>query len=314
MRCPRCGSESPPAQTRCGRCEAPLYGPADEGTTPDAPPPTPWAEPPEEADWPTPPPDLTPWGSPPSRSGETHVSLGHEPWEQEPDGQWRQGMDAPWQEHGGGPPWQPEPEIWQPPPPPPRRQLLPYVVAGLAVVVLAAVAVGIVFWPTGGNEPVTTSGNSTVPAQSPSAPPETSGSPSQEPTGGAFDEQARKVNTLLDEMASTRTQLGSVVAEECDTSGLERVRGQRRSQLAQARTLQVDSLENGTRLRDALVRALEASVESNQRYLDQAPGCPPDSAVYDINSRAQEAKRQVVDYWGPNAQKASLPSRDANTI
>jgi len=178
------------------------------------------------------------------------------------------------------------------------------VALGAGVVLLAAVALAIVFWPASTKDP---------------GPP--LGSPAQQTRSGSsgdaaprLNQQAGQVDTLLTEMAGTRNELGGAVTGGCQTAALERVRSQREEQLAKARNLQVDALENGPELRDALIRALEAAIESNRRYLAVAPGCPTESEVASVNERASEAKRAFIDYWRPNAERAGLDVRDADEI
>ncbi|WP_395110645.1 hypothetical protein [Actinomadura sp. SCN-SB] len=206
-------------------------------------------------------------------------------------------------------PWSiPEPEIWRPPPPP-KRSPLPYVALGAGVVLLAAVALAIVFWPASDKDPGPLLGS---PAQQTQVPDTQSGSSGD--AAPRLNQQAGQVDTLLTEMAGTRNELGGAVTGGCQTAALERVRSQREEQLAKARNLQVDALENGPELRDALIRALEAAIESNRRYLAVAPGCPTESEVASVNERASEAKRAFIDYWRPNAERAGLDVRDADEI
>ncbi|QFG22028.1 hypothetical protein [Actinomadura sp. WMMB 499] len=228
---------------------------------------------------------------PPRGSGETSIPLSREPWA--------------------------EPAIWQPPAPPkPDRKPLVLVAAG--AVALALVAFGIVFWPSG-SEP--RSGNG-LPAAGSSTTGDGSTAPEAEPadepepqSDAAFREQAGAVDGILADMGATRSDLASVVIDEdCGVAGLERVLESRRSQLERARALDVGALDDGERLKGALVRALEASVESNERYLAVAPGCPSPSEVSDVNGRASSAKNEFVGYWSAIAQEAGLPHRSSDDI
>ncbi|GGT73685.1 hypothetical protein GCM10010177_34360 [Actinomadura citrea] len=222
---------------------------------------------------------------PPSEERTTHLSP--EPWAAEP--------------------WS-EPAIWQPPPPP-KRSTLPYFLGAAGVVLLIGVALGIVFWPSGsGSSPPAASGPST--GQSPSV-----ASASDSPAaGGDLDAQAGAVNDLLEEMGGTRSDLGTVVTQGCPVDGVRRVLDARRGQLETARGLDVSALDDGAEMKAALVRALEASTESNQRYLDGAPGCPSEGEVADVNQRASSAKSEFIGYWNPVAQQAGLPSRTESDI
>jgi hypothetical protein len=182
---------------------------------------------------------------------------------------------------------------------------MPYVLAAIGAVVLVGVALAIVFWPSGSG-PSGGSGNG-------GGPPSTLQSRSETPKGD-LDAQAKAVDALLAEMAATRSELGTVVVDGCRPDGVQRVLDARRSQLEKARALDVSALDDGTALKDALVRALEASTESNQRYLDAAPGCPADGEVADVNQRASDAKNDFIGRWTPIAQRAGLPARTADDI
>lgn len=299
MRCPVCGGDTSPALPRCTLCDAPLNGPAPgvESTTRDEPPAPPWGAPPPRqpqipVPWETPPGRPAPPGQPPQPdyttpmppSDETITRLSAEPWS--------------------------EPAIWQPPAPP-KKSRAPYFLAAAGVVLLLGVALGIVFWPSGPETPAgpPAAGTPSTP-QSQGAVPQTEESAG----GGDLDAQAKAVDGLLAEMGTTRSDLGSVVVAGCGTSGLQRVLDARKAQLDKARALEVTALDNGTQMKDALVRALEASSESNQRYLDAAPGCPSDSDVADVNQRASDAKNEFIGYWTPIAQQAGLPARSADDI
>ncbi|MEU5992329.1 hypothetical protein ABZ806_25440 [Spirillospora sp. NPDC047418] len=236
----------------------------------------------------------TPWQSPPDYttpmppSEERSIPLSPEPWA--------------------------EPAIWQPPAPPGKSRL-PYFLGAAGVVLLIGVALGIVFWPSGSSGPDDPPAAAVQPStpSSGGAVSETGEAGATEGTGDA-DAQAGSVDELLDGMGRTRTSLGTVVEEGCTTSGVQRILDERRGQLETARELEVGALNNGTQMKDALVRALEASMESNQRYLDVAPGCPTDDEVSDVNSRASNAKSEFIGYWTPIAEQAGLPARTESDI
>ncbi|RFU40122.1 hypothetical protein DZF91_18745 [Actinomadura logoneensis] len=220
-------------------------------------------------------------------------------------------------------PWADEPQVWSPPPPPERRKSPPYLLIVTGLVVLAAVALGIVFWPhgsgkagrTGSDTAATTQaagpGTTGQPSETASSPSETPSSPSP---SGDMTEQAGKVNALLDDMASTRGRLQSVLTDDCQTSGLQQIKGERETQLATAQALDVSAIDNGQQLKDSLVRALQASVASNARYIELSPGCPPDSDVVDVNEQATAAKREFIGYWNAVARKADLSPRTEASI
>jgi hypothetical protein len=294
MRCPACGSDTSPALPNCTQCNAVL----------DPPPPGEGVVFPDDASA--------------SPGGETVTSLSPEPWNvQQPLSRYPPPVQYPDQQPGRQPgrgsfpdPFQ-EPAIWQPPAPR-QRSPLPYVLAGAGVVLLMAVALAIIFWPSSSSAPPPPA----VPGQSSGAAPGTGeqNSPAGDSSAPALNQQAGQVDALLTEMAGTRAELASAVTGGCQIGALESVRSQRQEQLAKARELQVDALENGTAMRDALVRALEAAVASNQRYLDVAPGCPTDDMVSAENARATQAKSEFVEYWRPNAEKAGLQVRSAADI
>ncbi|SPT51025.1 hypothetical protein [Actinomadura madurae] len=277
MRCPNCGTDTSSGSPTCTRCNAPLPPSGGGDAT---------VRDPQGGGVPVPPPWTLQWGAqadhttpmPPSEERTTHLSP--EPWA--------------------------EPAIWQPPAPP-KRGRLPYFLGAAGVVLLIGLALAIVFWPSGSETTPPTASEPSA-QQSQSAPSETGS------TEGDFDAQAKAVDTLLDEMGSTRSDLGTVVVGGCSRGGLQRILNARQGQLDEARNLQVNALDSGEQLKDALVRALEASTESNQRYLDVAPGCPSEGEVSDINRRASDAKTEFIGYWAPVAEKAGLPARTESDI
>ncbi|QKW33640.1 hypothetical protein HUT06_06015 [Actinomadura sp. NAK00032] len=322
MRCPNCGTDTTSSSPACMRCNAPLP-PDDDATARDttsrdatardpfAKPPGafgatpgagPFGEVPVPRD-PLPPPwagqSPTPWEpagdftSPMPPSDERSTQLSPEPWAEPPE------------------PWA-EPPIWQPPPPPGRSRL-PYLLGAAGAVVLLGVALAIVFWPSGSGDPEAPPAAVQESAPQESSPP-TQGVVSETGDTGDLDAQAGAVNELLEAMGATRSSLGTVVEEGCTTSGLQRILDERRGQLEKARELEVGAMQNGTRMRDALIRALEASTESNQRYLDVAPGCPSEGEVSDVNERASSAKSEFIGYWTPIAEQAGLPARTESDI
>ncbi|WP_131735948.1 hypothetical protein [Actinomadura roseirufa] len=281
-----------------GRHEAAQHeGVPYEGGPPGGPPsgfggadplPPPWARQQEPPPWAASPADYT---TPMPPSGETSTPLSPEPWA--------------------------EPPMWQPPEQP-KKSRRPYFLIAAGMLVLAAVALGIVLWPNGSggsNGSATSAGDRTSAQPSePEAPETEGGDPSPTAEGDALEKQAGTVEALLKEMAGTRSDLGAVVTAGCSTSGLQRVRDQRTEQLDKARGLEVGALLEGEEMKDALVRALQASVESNQKYLDAAPGCPDDDEVAGSNQNASDAKNEFIRLWTPNAGKAGITVRDADTI
>ncbi len=286
MRCPGCGSDTTPALPRCTRCNTPLGGASGEEATrrdpnEGQPLPPPWAAAPQDPPgWNTPPPP--PSGDP----GETSISLSPEPWD--------------------------EPPIWQPPQRTGRRDVKLYLLIAVGAVALAAVATLIVVWPSGDDR--------NGPGAGPQ-PQQTSQTPTGDGTGTTPDDttattasgdaaqQARAVDGLLSEMASTRSQL-QPIAGDCDRPGLGRIASQRQSQLNRARSMQFDKLPSGPQMQSALVRALEASVESSRTR--QSEGCP--ATPLPADSRATSAKQEFIGYWNSVAAEHDLPSRSEGDI
>ncbi|HEY8479440.1 MAG TPA: hypothetical protein VIL71_06365 [Spirillospora sp.] len=352
MRCPTCGSDTSAALPRCTHCDAPLgTPPGEEATVPDPPSPpdrpsqfgrpaggdrsgedetvrdpvdgTPGSGEPLRPSWEPsgppprqfgasaePPPDSTSlyetnydpaYGSPTDHTvpaappgddapkpavEETHTVLSPEPWAQ---------------------------QIWQPPPPP-KKSKLPYFLAAAGGVLLIGLALAIVFWPSGSpqSQSAQPAGEAPSVQQESPAPEQTPGAAQTD--AGDAEGQAKAVDALLNEMATARSELGSIVAAGCPTPGMRRILSMREEQLAKARNLEVSALDNGARLKDALVRALEASAESNRRYLAAAPGCPPETRVADVNQRASAAKNEFLGLWAPIAEQAGLIARSESDI
>ncbi|MFI6514761.1 hypothetical protein ACIBF1_04280 [Spirillospora sp. NPDC050679] len=306
---------------RCTRCNTPLDG-AQEATTPDPDPrhplPPPWSESPagpppgsEPPAWTPPPPAESPgWSAPPpprevppppppAGPGETSIALSPEPWD--------------------------EPAIWQPPEPA-RRSRRPYLLIAAGAVVLAMVAAAIVLWPTGNDRGADQAGDA---KQQTGQPAPGTGGAGEDPTGDASEsptedpsesaeptasgdkaQQARALDSLLGEMAATRSELATATEGDCDQTILRRVGTQRADQLEQARGLETGALDNGAEMKSALVRALEASVESNRLY--QSEGCPTEPRSAD--QRATSAKGEFLGYWNDVARDQGLTSRDQGGI
>ncbi|GLW65324.1 hypothetical protein Arub01_35680 [Actinomadura rubrobrunea] len=296
MRCPACGSGTSSASSRCPRCDAPLGGgdpwtrPDDadagnplSGDTPTATTPFPPGPPPSDPDPPQARATWSPLPTPPSET--TFVS------------------PAPWD----------EPQVQEQPPRERRRRALPYVLLVAACAVLAAVAA--VVLRSGGDDADTAAppGGGSPYASDPAAPGAEPDATSSRNRNKAIAE-AGAIDKLLEQMADTRADLGDAVTDGCPKSALQRILAQRQDQLRQADALAVDALDQGEELKDALVRALRASVESNQRYVDAAPGCPSESAVADVNDRASEAKAEFIRYWRPIAEREGMDPRSADTI
>ncbi|SEG85996.1 hypothetical protein SAMN04489712_118126 [Thermomonospora echinospora] len=339
MQCPVCHSDTTPSLPRCTRCNARL----DEATVRDAAVPSPWP-----AQWPeqtrndagspgeepaSPPSD--PWHGPqPSSWTQAWGDSSSPPGEQAaspPSDPWHGPQPSAWAHEGGasGPSGEettslsPEPwdapqswgQMWEPPPPRRRSKALPYVLTGLGVWILTMVALAIIFWPHGDDSTGTLPQQSATSVEQPTDDP---GAGTPEPSAPDDDAEARQqatqIDALLGDMASTRSELGAVVSAGCDTSDLERIRDQRQEQLSTAETLQVDALPDGEALKSALTGALRISVESNQLYLQYAPGCPSDEDAADVNDRATRAKSEVIGLWNAIAAEYGLSPRDSGSI
>jgi hypothetical protein len=220
------------------------------------------------------------------------------------------------------------PVPWRPQPEPKRRRITPLLIGAWVIVMVAAVvAVGIAFWPAGNHSPQS------------AVSPQTGGSvggddvaASPQDTGSQGAVQATEVNTLLDDMASSRSDLGKALtsAATCSALGdalptIEKVVGEREQQLAKAKTLQVSALDSGDQLKDSLTRALQASLDADRAYLkwaDNAQGCSGDTPT-DSNfdrggsisdKEATPAKEEFLRLWAPVAEREQQPARDRDHI
>jgi len=297
---------------------------------------------------------VQPWE--PEAAGETQVQPWEpgtlaepKPWEHESPGErthvqpWEPGAMAepapaqPWgpgeqhwqQQPGGGVVPPPMPEPWQPPPVRRRNRTGQAIVAAWVIVVVAAIAaVAIAFWPTG------KSANKAAHAVTPAGGPSSSAAPSTQTStaGGDAQTQATAINTLLDGMATTRSELSQAVTDAQDCSGIsgavpaiQKAVGDRAAQLGTAKSLQVGALDNGDKLKEALTSAVQASLDADNLYLKWAndnQGCsgttPEDSdftqAGVISQTRAGPAKTEFLTYWAPVAQQQGLPARDRDHI
>ena len=217
------------------------------------------------------------------------------------------------------------PAPWHPPPRPKRRFTPLLLVAAAIVLVAAVVAVGIAFWPTGGATPQGAVSPQTGVTSADAGTP----TPQAAPDGTA---QATEVNSVLDDMAGSRSELGGAMSDAASCSALadalptiQKVVGERERQLAKAKSLEVGALESGDQLKDALTRALQASLDADRAYLKwatNAQGCSGDTPVdSDLErgdsisaDRASPAKREFLALWAPIARKEGQPARDRDHI
>jgi uncharacterized protein (DUF885 family) len=192
--------------------------------------------------------------------------------------------------------------------------------------VAAVVAVGIAFWPTGGHSPQ----SAVSPQTASSGGNGVAATPQDTGSGGAA--QATEVNTLLDAMTSSRSELGKAMTDAAKCSALsdalptiQKVVGEREQQLAKAKALNVSALDSGDQLKDALTRALQASLDADRAFLkwaDKAQGCSGDTPTdsnFDRGSSisdntATPAKEEFLRLWTPVAEKEQQPARDKDHI
>jgi hypothetical protein len=218
------------------------------------------------------------------------------------------------------------PAPWRPPPEP-KRRIAPLLIGAWAIVMVAAVvAVGIALWPTGSGSPQGEVSPQTAATVATSA----AASSSSQDTGATA--QATEVNSVLDDMSGSRSELGAALAdaEQCSALAgalptIQKVVGERERQLAEAKALDVGALDSGDRLKDALTRSLQASLDADRAYLkwaDNAQGCsggtPTDSDYERGNSisenEATPAKEEFLSLWTPIAQQEHQPARDKDHI
>jgi hypothetical protein len=372
MQCPACHTQNAPGVVQCVECGAALSAYPDDDTTVQDPGPAdtwfatqrPW-EPDatrQETRQPWEPETPQPWTTAPAQPSEpaepatrdeqprpwepdprnetaqlwTPDARGEQPRPWEPESPGERTQVQPWgpaeqswrydQQPGGGVVPPPEPEPWMPPPVRPRNRNGRFIVAAWLIVVVAAVAaVAIAFWPHGKSDKATPA-SSTPSSAAPSTEATTSA-----PSGDAKT-QATAVNTLLDGMASSRSELSGAVTDAQDCAGLDgaiptmqKVVGERAAQVGTANSLQVSALDNGDKLKEALTTAVQASLNADNLYLKWAndnKGCsgttPTDSDLSqaeDISqTQAGPAKVEFLTYWTPIAQQQGLPARDRDHI
>jgi hypothetical protein len=200
------------------------------------------------------------------------------------------------------------------------------------VLVAAAVALGIIFWPTGGRSPQGALSPQGVVSAHPSATAAVTVAASPRDTGSGGRAQAAEVNSVLDDMASSRSELVSAMVAAAHCSELSdalptitKVVGEREQQLAKAKSLEVSALASGEQLKSALTRALQASLDADrayQKWADHARGCsgdtPPDSDLERGNSisenQASPAKNKFLSLWAVVAEAEEQPARDRDHI
>jgi hypothetical protein len=216
---------------------------------------------------------------------------------------------------------------YYPPPGPSSSQASkPLLIAVSALVAIALVAVTLVLWPGGDDEP--TAGGSPSPSSSKNTP-----VAQKQPLSSPAKLQAIQVNKLLNSSAATKGVLARALngTSRCATlpsaiRGFRTVAQRRGTQVNQTNRLKLDKLRNGERMRTSLRQSFQASLEADLRLLAWAnkarQGCKgrprPDVAKApgrtDAERRATLAKRQFVTLWNPVAKQAGLPSRAWNGL
>lgn len=139
------------------------------------------------------------------------------------------------------------------------------------------------------------------------------------------EQQASVVNKILDSGKAARRHLPDPL-RTCDdvaagVPGFQQVVRDRQQALSRSKSLKVDQLQNGSRLRRSMIIAYQSSLDADQAYLAwaqeiQARNCghkiAPLTAHYkdaiSANGKAGPAKRQVVALWKPIATNHNLPT------
>ncbi|HEX2317217.1 MAG TPA: hypothetical protein VHJ17_25950 [Thermomonospora sp.] len=227
--------------------------------------------------------------------------------------------DQAWQMQPGQPGAYADPGYTQQQPAGGRSNRSLAIVVGVLVTV-AVVAVGIVMWPDGGGKPSAGASASATPRNASQKNP-----PDAKPAGPRR-RQAVAVNELLDASAVTRGELGRALAAAARCKGLptaiagfQRVAQRRTAQINRTRALKVGALRNGERLRAALQRSFQLSLQTDQAFLAWAQsvqGCkgrPPRDGNYargnSLSAQATLAKRRFTVLWNPVARQEGLPAR-----
>ncbi|MEO3787023.1 hypothetical protein ABGB12_27175 [Actinocorallia sp. B10E7] len=290
----------------------------------------PWAEQPQERPWG----EQRPWAEQP----------GERPWGEQPGGRpWDERQQRPWAEQPGeARPWDAEPgqqqqqqwgggqqqpwnaapeqrsphrgdgEQWLPDEAPRWRGPL---IAGLVAALLTAtLVVGYVFWTKDDDSDKSFSQPST--SQNSESKTEKD-SPDSEAPDAAGDPQAEAeaVDTVLSDMSASRKKLANITYtcanKSKDISAFETVIEEREGQLSDVNGLSFGSLENGEEVKNALIDALQASIDSNQEaltWLKDEDGCDKDAAarLKEVTDKATDTKRTFLDLWNPIATERGL--------
>ncbi|HEV2536792.1 MAG TPA: protein kinase [Streptosporangiaceae bacterium] len=241
---------------------------------------------------------------------------------------------ADWPGGAAGPPGEPSPAAGPPASPPPaRRWLRPALAAVAVVVVIAAVAAGLVL----SKRPASGHSAAGATAASPRTPPTASASASpsaasSSPAPSQASQQAVALDILLASSADARTALHQAVKQvgSCANLGgaasqLQNVVNQRTSEYRRASALTVSALPDGATVKSALITALSRSLSADQDYLtwarqQEAGGCTPSSqsatynAAFSTSQQADAAKAAFVQVWNPVAARYGLAKSSPRDI
>jgi hypothetical protein len=211
-----------------------------------------------------------------------------------------------------GPPYVPQ---WQPVAPRPQRTYL--LVGLLAAVLVICVAVGgYLLWPKDSS----TSGAFNQPNDSAQ---QEAPVPSSEKTSSGQDgaTEAAAVDSLLDEMAASRGRVTKVTfgcaRVAADVSLLRTAISDRQTQLTEAESLEVDAIDGGLELKDAIRNALQTSITYSRAAADWLAGdCGPgfSSALSTESVAVTQAKVALVNLWRPIAAQYGLAQRNSDGL
>jgi hypothetical protein len=211
----------------------------------------------------------------------------------------------------------PDTPPWQPVAPRPQRA---YLLTGLiaAVLVICVAAGGYLLWQKDsapGQVPINTRPNESVSEEDPVPAGETTSSDQNGAT------QAAAVDSLLDEMAASRGQVTKVTfgcaRVVADVSLLRTAISDRQTQLTEAESLEVDAIDGGAELKDAIRTALQTSITYSRAAVDWlAADCGPgfSSALTTESVAVTQAKVALVTLWRPIAAQYGLAQRDSDGL
>jgi hypothetical protein len=170
---------------------------------------------------------------------------------------------------------------------------------------------------------------------SPSKPTSAASAPSASPAASAAalaSRQATSVNTLLSSSLVARRALADAVGNvrgcahvPLSVSHIQRVVDRRSAEFDQAKTLKLNAIAGGPRIKADLLAALRNSLDADQAYLTWAKqqmsgGCKPTrkssayTAAIAADSQAANSKQAFVRVWNPVAAKYDLPQKTATSI